>query len=127
MNKLEKLHELGQKLLAVEREEDVPKVGVEVEAEIHDLIKSRLYQFIEFKVDRVMDQKTGEFLHFQAASKPEMIDILGGSIVIADAGKTEEDLRAKLIEEVEFHFGDEPEEGETWPEWFINGDWDVVW
>ena len=83
MNKLEKLHELGQKLLAVENEEDVSKVGIEVEAEIHDLIKGELYQFIEFNVDRVMDRATGEFLHFQAASKPEMIDILGGSIVIA--------------------------------------------
>ena len=127
MNKTEKLHELGQKLLDVKNDEEAVKVGLEVEAEIHDLIQSDLYQFIKFKVDRVMNMETGEFLHFQAATTPEMTDIIGGSIVITDAGKTEDDLREKLIEEIEFHFGDEPDEGEEWPKWFIDGDWDVTW
>ncbi len=124
MNKVEKLHELGQKLLDVKTEEEVSKVGVEVETEIHDLIQDGLYQFIKFKVDKVMDSETEEFLHFQAATIPEMQSIIDGSILVTNAGKTEEDLRCNLISAVEDHFGEDPEE---WPEWFVEGDWDVVW
>lgn len=55
--------------------------------------------------------------HFQVANDPSEKEKLGGSIIIADAGKTRGEVEEKIKETMEFHFGD------NIPDWFLKNEY----